>query len=199
MATPPEPQLVWFAAALDDLADFLLSGDVFRPLSRPSRGKSLDLSLGALILAGDALRANAGQMSPSDRSQWSRLQVRWEAERERHAVAIERKAAAELPNRVNLWRAYLSDLGEKPEEARGYPTEVRHRVILDRLSEILPTPTAAPVITALDRLDKSLRRWFAPGPFAWPDPLRAAYPEARFWYLYGRPERDLILANPARS
>jgi len=198
MATPPESQLAWFAAALDDLADFLLSRDVFRPLGRLTRGKSLDLSLGALILAGDALRASAGQLSPSDSGEWSRLQARWETERARHAAAVERKAAAELPNRFNLWRAYLSDLAEKPEEARGYPTEVRNRVILDRLRDVLPTPTEGPALAGLEGLDKTLRRWFAPGPFAWPDPLRAAYPEARFWYLYGRPERGLILANPAR-
>jgi len=195
MAIPPEVQLTWFAAALDDLADFLLSSDAFRPLSRPTRENPLDLSLGGLILAGDALQAIVSELSPSDRGAWSRYQARWKAERSRHAAAVERKAAAELPNRFNLWRAYLTDLGEKPEEARGYATEVRNRVIIDRLSEILGTPTAT---ARLDRLDESLRRWFSPGPFAWPDALRTTYPEAGFWYLYGRPEQGLIVVNPAQ-
>jgi len=196
MAVPPEVQLAWFSSALEELEDFLLSRDTFRPLRSAPQGMRQDLSLGGLLLARDTLQVGEGDLSSSARADWSRLRARWDSERSRHAAAIERKATAELLNRCNLWRAYLGELGEKPDEGRAYPTEVRHRVIIDRLREHLATSSADPATTLLDRLDKTLRHWLAEGPFVWSDALRGAYPQARFWYLYGRPEPGLIAANP---
>ena len=195
MAVPPETQLAWFSSALDELEVFLLSRDTFRPLAKAPQGMRQDLSLGGMLLARDALQASEVVLSPSSRSEWSRLRAQWEAERRRHAAAIERKATAELPNRLNLWRAYLEELGEKPDEGRAYPTEVRHRVIIDRLREEMGHPSTGSATALLERLDETLRRWVMAGPFVWSDALRTAYPQARFWYLYSRPERGLILAN----
>jgi len=197
MALRPELELAWFGAALDDLPDFLLSNDTLRRLSHPPPGTTHDLSLGGLILAGDMLRATEGELSPSDRSRWSRLQARWEEERGRRAAAVERKAAAELPMRLNLWRSYLSDLGENPRDARDYSVEIRNRVIIERLAEVLGDRRGGAAVP-ISRLDEVLHRWFAPGPFIWPEVLRHAYPEDRYWYLHGGPERSRITAHPGK-
>ncbi|HKY83683.1 MAG TPA: hypothetical protein VJ160_02555 [Anaerolineales bacterium] len=196
MAVPPEVQLAWFSSALEGLEAFLLSRDTFRPLGSGPQGMRQDLSLGGLLLARDTLEAGEGDLSSTARAEWSRLRARWDSEQSRHAAAIERKATAELSNRHNLWRAYLAELGEKPDEGRAYPTEVRHRVIIDRLREHLATSSADPATDLLNQLDKALRLWLAEGAFVWSDALRSAYPKSRFWYLYGRPERGLIAANP---
>jgi hypothetical protein len=185
MAIRPELELAWFAAALDDLADFLLSTDSFRRLSQPPHRAAPDLSLGGMLLAGDTLQASEGDLSSPQRSLWAQLRARWEAEQGRHAAAIERKAAAELPLRYNLWRAYLSDLGTDPQEARNYAAEVRNRVTIDRLTDILGRQGAAKV--PVEHVDETLRRWFAPGEFVWPEAMGVVYPRGRYWYLYGRP------------
>ncbi len=195
MAVPPETQLAWFAAALDELEAFLLSRQTFWPLRDAPHGMKQDLSLGGILLGRDALQASEGELSEPARAEWSRLRTRWETERIRHAAAIERKAAAELPLRVNLWRGYLSDLAEKPEEERSYPVEVRNRVIIEGLAELLGHRSGAGTVP-LERLDEALRKWLAPGSFVWPEVLRSGYPQGRYWYLYGQPELGRILANP---
>ena len=196
MEVRPEARLAWFAAALEELTAFLLSGDAFRPLSRLPRGTSLDLSLGGLLLAWDALQASESELSPSARAEWFRLRARWDEERRRNAAAIDRKASAELPNRFNLWRAYLSDLGEKPDEVHGYPTEVRNRVVIARLSQAME-PRASPAGHGLADLDDLLRAWFNIGQFIWPKSLASVYPLAEFWFLYGAPDPERIRSQPS--
>lgn len=153
-----------------------------------------DLSLGLLLLTEEALRAASAGLSAPDRQQWDVLDARWEAERTSHAAAIRNKARAEFPRRVGLWRAYLQELAEKPSECGSYPTEVRHRLIADRLGDVMGERASSR--PDLGTLDRRLRAWFMAGPFVWEDHLRAVYPEDRYWYLYGRPAPERILANP---
>jgi len=182
---PPEARLAWFESALDELPAFLLSPDVFRPLLRSPASLPQDLSLGALLLALDALDAGAERLPPADQTRWSRLRGRWETERSRRRAAIERKAQAELRQRSNLWRAYIADLRETPREAGRYAHEVRHRVAADRLLETLGPSTSAPPEVAA--ADASLRGRFITGAFVWEPLLEKAYRRDRFWFLYGRP------------
>jgi len=153
-----------------------------------------DLSLGSLLLAFDALHASRPALAAADQARWDQLRLGWEAERAAQPAVIEAKASAEVPRRLSLWRAYMQELGEKPAEADEYASEVRHRVIIDRLQGALGGRADR---AELDRIDATLRPWLEQAPFLWGQNLRAAYPEARFWYLYGHPERRRILASPA--
>jgi hypothetical protein len=108
------------------------------------------------------------------------IAARWEAEQGRHAAAIERKAAAEL-RFANLWRLSL-DLGTRPANIM-QPS--RNRVTIDRLTDILGRQGGAKV--PVEHVDETLRRWFAPGEFVWPEAMGVVYPRGRYWYLYGRP------------
>lgn len=199
LAVPPTPeiQLAWFSAALEELTAFLLSPDIFRPLHHPPPRMAQDLSLGSLLLAFDVLHASRPALAPADQARWDHLRLRWEAERAAQPAVIEAKASAEVPRRLSLWRAYMQELGERPAEADEYASEVRHRVIIDRLQGALGGRSQGTPIALIDRLDRALRPWLEQAPFLWGQNLRAAYPEARFWYLYGHPERGRILANPA--
>ena len=155
-----------------------------------------DLSLGGLLLAADALSVlpdDAGHELHTRTDQALRL---WEAERTSKGAAIEAKAGAEFPHRLNLWRAYLQDLAEKPNEAATYGTEVRHRVIIERLWEVQGSRSA---LAELDCLDATLRTWLVLGPFVWEDNLQSTYPPARFWYLYGRPSPPAPLPPSGRG
>jgi hypothetical protein len=183
---PPEAQLAWFATALEELPPFLQSADVFRPLHHPPQDQPRDLSLGGLLLAADALAATADGFAPASRAVWEKARRQWQEESDRHAASIERKASAELSHRLNLWRAYLQDLEEKPREAESYAIEVRHRVIIDRLLKIL-AGREVDKLSRLVQIDDLLRPLFRPGPFVWPAELKQVYPEKSFWYLYGGP------------
>ena len=145
-----------------------------------------DLSLGGLLLAADALDSSSGGLAPASREEWARARQQWQDESMRHAAAIEKKASAEFSSRLNLWRAYLQELKEKPRQAEAYAIEVRHRVILDRLLPILEGG-AATRVSRLAQADDLLRAMFRPGTFIWASELKRVYPEGSFWYLYGRP------------
>jgi len=186
VAPAPDVQLAWFFTALEELSAFLHSPDVFRPLHPPPPGKAQDLSLGGLLLAADALSSLPDDITPELRTRTDQALRLWETERTSKGAAIEAKAGAELPHRLNLWRAYLQDLAEKPNEASAYNTEVRHRVIIERLLSILRGSVGAEA-GQLARADEQLRLRFRPGRFAWPSELEQVYPEGPFWYLYGGP------------
>ena len=186
MAPAPDVQLAWFSTALEELSAFLLSPDVFRPLHPPPPGTAQDLSLGGMLLAADALSTLSDDVAPELQTRADQALRLWETERTSKAAAIEAKAGAELPHRLNLWRAYLQDLAEKPNEAAAYTTEVRHRVMIERLLPILRGSVGAGA-GQLARADEQLRLRFRPGRFAWPSELEQVYPEGSFWYLYGGP------------
>jgi len=146
-----------------------------------------DLSLGSLLLAADTLSVLGPGLDPLRRGEWERARTSWEAAQAAHPGGLSAKARAELPHRLNLWKAYLQDLAEKPADASAYAVEVRHRVLLDRLADVAggrPDPSPA---RALEAADRTLRSWMIAGPFVWAPPLVAAYPRQRFWYLYGLP------------
>lgn len=185
MAAPPDSQLTWLFGALSDLEGFLLAPDVFRPTAGHLQR---DLSLGNLLLAADAVAAGAARLSPPQRAEAARALRRWEVERSRRPVAVEGKALAELPHRMNVWSAYLQDLGRSPGEASRYPLEVRQRVVLARLLEVVAQRQEAdPTRSRLKAADGALRASFEPGPFVWEAYLAAAYSREPFWFLYGRP------------
>jgi hypothetical protein len=185
---PPEVQLAWFSTALEELSAFLRSPDVFRPLHHPPPGMVQDLSLGGLLLAADVLSFLPDDRAPALRAPADQALRAWEIERASHPAAIEAKAEAEIPYRLNLWRAYLQDLTEKPTEIAAYTSEVRHRVILDRLLQIRGGEAGAKAMQ-MAQTDEQLRLWFRAGSFVWSSELKRAYPEGPFWYLYGGPSR----------
>jgi hypothetical protein len=192
VSIPPESQLAWFSAALEELPSFLPSSDVFRPLHHPPPRMVHDLSLGTLLLTIDSLAARADELTPAEGAAWDRARLRWGAEASSHAAAIEAKARAELPHRLNLWRSFLQDLEEKPSEAGTYVVEVRHRVMIERLTGSLEGRAGPEGMASLGPLDEKLRRRFVAGPFVWESALRRAYPEPRYWYLYGHPDAGAL-------
>jgi hypothetical protein len=195
----PDVQLLWFSTALEELPAFLRSSDIFRPLHHPPPGLPQDLSLGGLLLAADVVSCFPDDLLHEMRAVKEQSLRRWEADRSSHAAAIEIKARAELRPRMNLWRAYLQDLEERPAEASAYASEVRHRVMIERLVELTGgRPDGLPT-GRLDRADRELRAWLEPGSFLWSAALTGVYPQPRYWFLYGRPTAERILSHPSQT
>jgi hypothetical protein len=186
VATPPEARLAWFTAALDELPAFLPSSDVFRPLHPPPARMVHDLSLGLLLLTAEGLKAEAPELAAPLSAAWEQARARWEAVLTSQPAAVEAKARAEIPHRLNLWKAYLQDLDDDPKAVAAYAGEVRHRAVLDQLADLLGGRAPAEAAGALSALDERLRGMFAPGPFVWEAELESRYPRAKYWYLYGR-------------
>ncbi len=164
--------LRYLSLALPELKEYLLSGELFWPLT----GDVQRLTLGGLLFA--LARLGAVQL---EQAQMFRRQM--EAVKEEWRVTWEKKAAREVQNRLRLWSEFLRDYRNASEQnADWYASEVRWRVILNLLLKELPNPGGNPTLEGLDEL---LKASFLPGDFAWDASLRSAFPADEFWFLYG--------------
>ena len=177
----PAQDLAFFEAGVQEIPDYLLSKDLFWPLS-VSRSDLPRLTIGGLLLARRRLGVRSS--SPAEAPGLERLEARLDAIRERWRSAWEAKAGREVRARLDLWSNYLNDYRLAPEtHAAGYPQEVRWRVMLHLLWDELPV--IPPEAEALAGLDQVLKARFAPGKFVWEADLAPAFPPDVFWFLYG--------------
>jgi hypothetical protein len=170
--TSTEQDLQFLMESLPQLQDYLLSKELYWPLSAALPR----LSLGAVLLA-------LARMSVIQPDKAQKLRGQLEAIRAKWKVAWEQKAAREMANRLRLWSNFLSDYSSAPDQQAGfYPQEVRGRVILQLLLAEAP---AAPEKSALADLDAMLKFRLVSGNFVWDVALQPAFPKTDYWFLYG--------------
>ena len=182
----PEYDLRYWQAALDELETYLQSPELFWNLAAtppPGGAAYPPLTLGNLLLARQRLQR---PLPPAIEAQRTRLEQRLQAVQREWRANWQRKARKELEMRARLWAQYMDECAQSPAEAAFYANEVRNRVLAD----LLTREGEADLPAAEDLLahaDKRLRAHFQPGDFLWEADLAPAFPQARFWYLYGRP------------
>lgn len=175
----------------EELEDFLLSEQIFWPLGGnpdPGQPPYPKLSVGQLQLTLKELEAVEDALPPEQSRQWTSLRDRAWALRSKWTTAMAQKSLAESSTRVNLWRAYLNEVKEAGGTSGNYTYEVRHRVILELLSDLtnlLDDDRIQEEITALDNQLKGMLSKQAG--FIWDEPLARVYPDNRYWFLYRRP------------
>lgn len=163
-------------AGIQEMEDYLLSSQLYWPLSTRKRGLPR-LTIGGLLLANARLEA--------DGESRANLLTRLAEIRARRQVAWEKKTNHEVKARCRLWQEYLTDYRHNPEGyADAFPQEVRNRATLDLLLAELYTPPAEHEIVI--HLDDLLREYFMPGTFVWDPGLQAGFPREVYWYLYGQ-------------
>ncbi len=174
---------------LEEFNDFLLSKETFWPLGSASRtGRPFPrLSLGQLLLTRDELRVQAEEMEPKQIEAYSQLEEKWQQIREERAANLEKKALAEISQRLNLWRAYVQELRETSQRGESYPTDVRHRVLLTKLRSFVGKEELEPIEESLRHFDSRFRPIFRGGSFVWHPRLKPLYEEQEYWFLYGVP------------
>ena len=167
--------------AVEEIESFLLSKDVIRAQSgRPS------LSIGLISLNLRWLRPT---VEGQDQTRLQSVESKLATVRDKWQVAWERKAAAELRSRLNLWRGYLTDLEGRPGLGSSYPQEVRNRTIaVDLVDAGGNQNEIRTLVASLDAIDSRHRDRFQPGKFVWELAPESAFPAETFWFLYGRPK-----------
>jgi hypothetical protein len=175
---------IFVEIGLGEISEYLLSKEIYWPLSPPRGTRSLPrLTIGGLLLAMQKLQARAA--SPAEREALAGLQAQLDAARQTRRVAWENKAVSEFRSRMDLWQNYLLDLQGQPEKhSQAYVHEVRWRVLLELLAAEPAAPP--PGMSSLAELDRLLVRFWQPGGFIWSANLAAAFPEPDFWFLYGQ-------------
>lgn len=181
-----EYDLGYIQAGLQEIKEFILSNDVYWSTgasSPPGEPDFPQLTLGGLLLSRARLHALPLEIEQSTRlavvdAELDRVRTHWRA-------VWGHKAEREFHARLNLWRDFLEEARTNPEDHTDrYHYEVGRRVMLELLrDEAQAIPAAEQDL--LDALDKLLRSMFETAPFVWDSVYRRAFPEGKFWYLYG--------------
>lgn len=157
MSTEKDQQ--YLAAGVPQLQDYLLSGQLYYPLSMGLP----QLTLGGVLLA---LR-RAGALASEEAAQVEFIRSRWQS-------AWEAKASREIGARSELWLNYLSEYRRDPKaEVRLYPQNVRCRAMMSLLGKVE------------DDADFFLKSVFREGNFVWEAECAPNFERKTFWYLYG--------------
>ncbi len=186
----PEDELAFAREGMAVMEDYLASDLVYWPL-RPFSATFPAFSLGGLLESLRRLEALRDALPPRAQAEVEALRAQLDRVRERHRARYQRKLERELSSRLDTWAWYLEDYAQRPEEVTpSYPAQVPIRLKIELLLEEAER-LGMDVGNARNRiraLDQALRRHWRPGPFLWEEPLQAAFPPDRFWWLYGRPQ-----------
>jgi hypothetical protein len=180
-----------FEAMLDEIEDFLLSVDIFWPLAKRAKPDSPPyprLSTGGLLMTQDESLAQETEMNSDQKSRYANLQSQWKRILNKWRSALGRKSEQEMGMRLNLWRAYLSDLEEGNASHFDYHRETRNRVQFTRLRTLTASNSKTLKLEKTMRsLDARLLNLTIASKFIWDDRLRETYPEREFGFLYRQP------------
>jgi hypothetical protein len=182
-----EYDLRYLQAGVEDLEDYLLSSEIFWPMDiRPPAGEPgyPQLTLSGLLLSRQ--RLTAYRMNPKQDAQYQKTTAEMDATRTRWKVAWEKKASHGFSVRIKMWRDYIEEYRQSPQDnADRYAYEVRLRTMLNLLRPEVGTQSSAEV-ELLSILDNFLDTVLITGSFIWEPELQAGFPEKPYWFLYGR-------------
>ena len=174
--------LNYTSAGLADLKDYLLSKELFWPLTLiPSLGKPSKpkLTPGNLLLSFAYLNAyrQGMKLDAKQESELLKFERKFEAQRRKWAVAWEAKVTHEFNSRFRQWGLFFSEVADAPNvHAPYYATEVRLRVLLELLQDELTQKPDAD----LSIIDGGLRQYFSPGDFIWDEDVAIGFPRDKY-------------------
>lgn len=184
----PHFDLEYAAAGLAALKDYLLTKELFWPISLSDAGQGSiypKLTAGNLLLTFARLLAygKSRTLNAVQQSEFTRLEREFDALKRKWQVAWEEKASREFTSRLRQWSHYLDEFSLNPDaQAPYYRSEVRLRVLLELLKDALGEVPQED----LTALDESLRAQFTDGDFIWDGDLVDGFPQDKYWYLYGQ-------------
>jgi hypothetical protein len=171
-----------------EMNEYLMSEVLFWPMRK---GNLPRLTIGGYLMREHRLRALAALLSEEERQRLEAAVEQFNQALVEKVVRFEGRAHEELAARLRQWGEYLRDLkGEVGANAGYYPSAVETRAILAALVDKLERPPyrlEENRLQPLAMLDQNLRTHWQPGDFVWAESWRPAYPQARYWWLYGLP------------
>ena len=139
----------------------------------------------------DESQAQEDEMNSDQKARHAQLQSQWERILNKWRSALGRKSEREMGMRLNLWRAYLSDLEEGNASHFDYHRETRNRVLFTRLRTLTAgSSKTLKMEKMILSLDARLLNLTIASDFIWDDRLRETCPEGNFGVLYRQPREN---------
>lgn len=182
-----EHDVVILAAMAAQMDDYLKSDVLFWKMGQSGLPM---LTLGGYLMRQYRLLALSDLLSEGKHGELETAVIQFNTALAEKIVRFETKANHELEARMRQFEAFLRDLQNKRAVGMNYETAVEPRAmiaaLIDKLS-MAPYQLNRQIPGRVETLDGSLRQHWAPGGFIWPETWQAAYPQDRFWWLYGEP------------
>lgn len=183
-----EKDLAILEKMVSSLGDYLLSAETYWEMREPDMPK---LTVGGCLMRLHRLHALQDQFPPIEQQRLDKASERFEHLLQGSVVRFEEKTHQELRARLREWVSYFADLSRNMLSDQGYfADKVDARVVVTAMIDKMQT---APyhleqhVLNEVKSLDNNLRQRWQPGEFVWDAAWQAAYPPAKYWYLYGTP------------
>lgn len=185
--------LKYVQAGIDEMETYLVSKNLFYPLhilSPPGEPANPRLTLGSLVLA--LARLHAREEDQRQDAHVRSLETALDRWRIGWMSSWKKKAKREIHSRLRQWRLYLQDVLQAPQaQIVFYPSEVRVRVIIDLLKAEIDPPDSS-LVEELEALDQTLRSIHLSGEFIWDADLAPGFRPEPYWYLWGKPNFELL-------
>jgi len=176
----------YIQAGLEVLVNYLLSDEVFWPLSVSLPAGEPDyprMTLGGLLLAHARLAAY--HKSSDQMDQVDLLNSKLDLIRSKWRVAWENKARHSFSARLRMWRDFIEEYKNNPQDNTDrYSYEVRLRAMLTLLISEGGGQNQAEV-DLLSGLDAYLKSVLVVDGFIWEPDIQNGFPASVYWYLYG--------------
>jgi len=149
------------------------------------------LTIGGYLMRQQRLHALEEKLEAEDLARLGVATKRFDAALIEKVVRFESRAHQELHSRIGEWVAYLRDLGSRTTtEENYYAGIVDVRVVITCLIDQLqkrPYQLEMGVQEEIHGLDSNLRKRLTKHGFIWDLVWMPAYPEDKYWWLYGCP------------
>lgn len=183
-----------------DLGDYLNSSSTHWTMAT-GRGDMPPLTIGGYLMRRRRLAALGRLLQAGESEALVSANHMFDSQAKDWLVQFESKMLAEMGDRMREWSIYLRDLAASTRLAADtarYAYLADTRVVLEELVDTLQrSPYRLPVHIPADiaALDSRLRLHWAEGEFVWSSVWLPAYPQDRFWWLYGHPAAGVPPTN----
>jgi hypothetical protein len=178
-----------FEAMAAEMDSYLKSDVLFWPMEKGSMPR---LTLGGYLMRQHRLLALKDLLDEEEKARLDAAVTQFNEALVEKIVRLEQRAHQELHARLRQWGEYLKDLArDNISSSAYYATAVEPRAMISALVNKLKLPPYKlddRIPQQIGVLDNNLRRRWQSGDFVWPEEWQTAYPQATYWWLYGRPK-----------
>lgn len=170
----------YLEAGLEELKNFLLSGDIFWNLSISNQAglpPYPQLSLGNSLLSAHIVKSGLVSNSQDLLGSLAELQKEW-------LLAWGKKAEREFNYRIKLWGRALDHIENSQNAAQSsLNSQIRARTVLELLQAHIGEKSLGQ-LGDLNVFDARFKQLTQEAPFVWASELISAFGPERFWFLY---------------
>ena len=173
-------------AMADEMNDYLISDVLYWNMVKGDMPK---LTLGGYLVRAYRLSKLPSLLNEEEKGRLETAVAKFNEAVTEKIIRVETHAHEELGVRARQWGTYIDDLRrDGVRVAVNYKSAVENRAMIEALVDCLET---APyqfnreAMGNLGMMDHGLKTFWKSDGFIWPIDWQPAYPQGKFWWLYG--------------